>query len=200
MFINEQLIKSYIDEIVGRAVESGKKGSALHAVLQEEIAALANEFFLTPQKEFFLSYSDHRNGYIDVVWTLGSTPIVAIEIDLAFRKKSIEKLLQSGASLTIWVYLGKRSFEPMIRVLDPKRQIKVFHYTFGNTPSSKPRKGSTFAKIRQKYPEAWKKWSKEQEDALVEYFRRGLSVEEIADKLGRRPSAIHKRLIKMKLI
>jgi hypothetical protein len=117
---NEQTIKTYIEEIYVRGVELGITKVELHQFLQKKIAALGNEFFLVPEKEFVLPNfrGDKHNGYIDVVWAIGSIPIVAIEIDSALREKSVRKLLASNANFLFWVYYGNRPFEPFVNSID----------------------------------------------------------------------------------
>lgn len=212
---NEQTIKTYIEEIYVRGVELGKTGIELHLFLQEEIAELASEFHLTPEKEFLLPNfrGGRRKGYIDVVWAIGSIPIVAIEIDAALREKSVRKLLASNANLLFWVYYGKRPFELLVNSIDAAGRIKVLHFPskFGKSgikPQSskpigktelKPAKSYRVVEVRTKYPNAYEKWSRKQDEMLKEYFKRGLSISEMANKLQRRSGAIRSRLKKLGL-
>lgn len=212
---NEQAIKAYIEEIYVRGVELEKTKNEFHTFLQERIAALASEFLLTPEKEFAVSNfrGDHHNGYIDVVWAVGSIPIVAIEIDSALREKSVRKLLASNANLLFWVYYGNRPFEPLVNSVDIAGRIKIFHFPskfgkFGIKPQnpksvekveSKPVKSYSFSEVRTKYPNAYEKWSSEQDEMLKEYFETGLSVNEMANKLQRKSGAILSRIKKLGL-
>ena len=212
---NEQTIKTRIEEIFVRGVELGKTKIETHPFLQEKIAALASEFFLTPDKEFVLPNfrGDRHNGYIDVVWVVGSIPIVAIEIDSALREKSVRKLLASNANLLFWVYYGNRAFEPLVNSIDVAGRIKVLHFPskfgkFGIKPQnpkpiekaeSNPIKSYSFVEVRTKYPNAYEKWSSEQDDMLKEYFKKGLSISEMANKLQRKSGAIRSRIKKLRL-
>ena len=212
---NEQTIKTYIEEIYVRGVELGKTKIELHPFLQEKIAALATEFFLTPEKEFVLPNfrGNRHNGYIDVVWAIGSIPIVAIEIDSALREKSVRKLLASNANLLFWVYYGNHPFEPLVNSIDVADRVKVLHFPskfgkFGikhqsSKPvekiESKPVKSYSVVEVRTKYPNAYEKWSSEQDDMLKEYFKKGLSISEMANKLQRKSGAIRSRIKKLGL-
>jgi hypothetical protein len=127
---NEQTVRTCIEEIYVRGVELGKTKIEFHTFLKNKIAALANKFFLTPEKEYVLPdfRGDNHNGYIDVVWAIGSIPIVAIEIDSALREKSVKKLLASNANLLFWVYYGVSPFEPLVNSVDIAGRIKVLHF------------------------------------------------------------------------
>ena len=129
-FPNEQAIQVYIETIFFDGIELGITRKELHTFLQENIAALAAEFWLTSKKEYLVTNysSNQRNGYVDVVWTIGSSPLVAIEIDSSLREKSVKKLLASSANLLFWVYYGNRPFEPLINMLDLEGKVKVLHF------------------------------------------------------------------------
>lgn len=212
---DEQAIEAYIEEIYVRGIELGKRKGEIHYFLQSEIAALASEFFLTPEKEFVISNfrGDHHNGHIDVVWAIGSTPIVAIEIDSALREKSLKKLIASNANLLFWVYYGNLPFEPLINSVDLAGRIKVLHFPSKFRRSgirhqsskpvekadAKPIKSYSFIEVRARYPNAYEKWSNEQDELLKRYFEKGLSVEEMAIKLQRTSGAIRSRIKKLGL-
>ena len=212
---NEQTIRTYIEEIYVRGVELGKTKLEFHPFLQNKIAALANEFLLTPGKEFVIPgfRGDGHDGYIDVVWAIGLIPIVAIEIDSALREKSIKKLLASNANLLFWVYYGNLTFEPLVNSIDVAGRIKVLHFPskfgkFGIKPQnskpvekteSKPVKSYSVIEVRTKYPNAYEKWSSEQDEILKEYFEKGFSVNEMANKLQRKLGAIRSRIKKLGL-
>lgn len=214
---NEQDIKNYIEDIYIRGVELGKTKIEFHNFLQNKIAELANEFYLTFQKEYVLSnfYEGQSKGYIDVVWTIGATPVVAIEIDSALRGRSIRKLLASNANLLFWVYYGIAPFESLTNFIDIEGRVKVLHFPskferFGIKPQTsykpignietKNIKSYTFTSVREKYPKAYEKWSSDQDEILKKYFQKGLSVSEISKKLLRKPGAIRSRLRKLSLL
>jgi hypothetical protein len=55
-------------------------------------------------------------------------------------------------------------------------------------------------KIRQARPRAYEAWLPEENSGLICLFRAGTTIDEIAIKLQRQPSAIRRRLEKLKLI
>lgn len=59
---------------------------------------------------------------------------------------------------------------------------------------------SKLEKIRQNHQNAYKKWSKEEEDKVVESFKEGKSIKEISKENGRQVGGIKARLIKLGLI
>ena len=54
--------------------------------------------------------------------------------------------------------------------------------------------------IREKYPKAYEKWTPEEENRLKELHGMELSIEELADQLGRQPGGIRSRLIRLGLL
>jgi len=74
-----------------------------------------------------------------------------------------------------------------------KRALETFGIVFpeGKTYSQ--------AEIRSRYPKAYMKWTQEEEAILSEGFLQGKSVEELANILGRKPSAVRSRLRKLGL-
>jgi ATP-dependent DNA helicase PIF1 len=56
-----------------------------------------------------------------------------------------------------------------------------------------------FAEIREKHPNAYRPWSKEQDEELKDLFTSGLSVPDLMKKFGRKRGAITSRLEKLEL-
>ena len=54
--------------------------------------------------------------------------------------------------------------------------------------------------LRKKFPNAGRPWSKEDSDEMVERFEKGEKEKDIAKHFGRKPSAIHARLIQLGII
>ncbi len=212
-WLDTQRITTYIEEIFSRGVGSGRTGRQLHAFLQKEIASLAKEFFLTPKVEFAVdkTYNDPRRGLIDVVWMLGSRPLVAIEIDAVLRKKSLHKLLQVDVPILFWVYYGRRPWQSLVQAMDSKGRIQVLDFSEKVVPGSRKRKRlyldndfrsgnvGRLAAIRSKYPHAYTPWSEEQQALLRRYLALGWSIEEISTALHRQPGAIRARIKKLGL-
>ena len=65
-------------------------------------------------------------------------------------------------------------------------------------PKSKSGKG--FDKIREKHPNAYKSWAKEQDEELREFFANDMTISELARKFSRKTGAIRMRLIKLGLL
>ena len=55
------------------------------------------------------------------------------------------------------------------------------------------------AKIKRKYPRAYERWSKDDDDQLAAMYKNGIVIAEIAAHFQRQPSAIHSRLAKLGL-
>jgi len=56
------------------------------------------------------------------------------------------------------------------------------------------------SKIREKYPRAFEKWSTREDNELMDLFKTGHPISEIAKQLKRKESAIRSRLEKFELI
>jgi hypothetical protein len=67
-------------------------------------------------------------------------------------------------------------------------------------PSGGGRQPSRLDKIREKHPNAYRSWSKEEDENLKERFLAGEQGRDLAIAFGRKPSAIRARLIKLGLI
>ncbi len=214
---NEQAVRACIEEIYFRAVVLGKTKIEFHTFLQNKIAGLASKFSLTPEKEYVVPHFwGDSDGYIDVVWAVGSIPVVAIEIDSALREKSIKKLLVSNSNLLYWVYYGVAPYETLVKSIDLACRIKVIHYPsrfskFGIKSESiklaeihktelKSTRSYSVVDVRTKYPRAYEKWSDEQDKILKKSVQDGLAVGEIAKNLQRKPGAIRSRIRKLGLL
>jgi hypothetical protein len=214
---NEQAVRTYIKEIYLRAVALDKTKIEFHTFLQDKIAELASTFYLTPTKEYVLpNFRGDRDGHVDVVWCIGSIPVVAIEIDSICRTKSVKKLISVNSNLHFWVYYGVSPFESFVKSIDLTGKINVIHFPtkFGKygikletvkaleiskNESSSPTKSYTFSDVRLKYQKAYEQWSVEQDEFLKDSFQKGLTVSEIANQLQRKPGAIRSRIKKLRL-
>ena len=213
---NEQEVRKYIEDIYVQGIALLKTKTEFHAFIQSKIAELSNKFSLTPTKEYVLpKFRGDRDGCIDVVWSVGLIPVVAIEIDSRCRTKSIKKLLASDANLMFWVYYGYSPFESFVKSIDLSRKIKVIHFPtrfgkfgikpeiFQTTKVSKQEavssKSYSVSNVRLKYPNAYEKWSDEQDKFLSENFLNGMAVNELAKPLQRKVGAIRSRIRKLGL-
>ncbi len=62
---------------------------------------------------------------------------------------------------------------------------------------TKKPKGHGFDKIREKHPNAFRPWSKEQDEELKEFFSNGVAIENLSETFGRKAGAIRMRLVKL---
>lgn len=209
-----EIIKSRIRDIYTCGIELAIPESEFHSFLQEKISALAGEFSLKPVKEFVLvNYDGRRNGRLDVVWCIGSTPVVAFEIDSALRKKSLRKLLASKAGSLYWVYYGNAPFASFVGTFDPSNRVTVLHFPsnfrelparsvnckVGEVKNELKTQKHRFVEIRKRFPNAYKKWSDEEDAKLITLMRNGYSIYQIASRLQRKPGGIRARIKKLGL-
>jgi len=66
-----------------------------------------------------------------------------------------------------------------------------------NTKKVVSKNAEPFAEIRQKYPKAYERWTKEDDELLVNMFRQGKSIAELANHFQRKKGAIRSRLKKL---
>ena len=88
---------------------------------------------------------------------------------------------------------GGKIFEPI-----SKSDFSVEIHSDGRTHLLE--KAYSVEKIREKYPNAYKSWSEDEDGMLSEYYRSGKKVKEISECLGRKKGAISSRLKKLGLI
>ncbi len=67
-------------------------------------------------------------------------------------------------------------------------------------PPKVEEKGGKLAELRKTFPNAGRPWSKEDSDDMVARFKAGDSEKDMGAHFGRKPSAIHARLIQLELI
>jgi DNA-directed RNA polymerase specialized sigma24 family protein len=58
----------------------------------------------------------------------------------------------------------------------------------------------SFEEKRKQHPHAYERWSKDEEEQLRSQYTEGTSIDEIATKLQRKPSAVKSRLKKLNLL
>ena len=61
-------------------------------------------------------------------------------------------------------------------------------------------KAYSIKEIRKKYPKAYTKWTKEEDASLRDEYLQGKTIDELAEKFQRKPSAIRSRLQKLGLL
>lgn len=87
------------------------------------------------------------------------------------------------------------------RFQEASRQMAVEFLHMSSQPKSavKPARAYSVEGIRRTHPRAYKKWTKEEENALLTECRAGKSIKELAKMFGRKPGAVRSRLEKLSL-
>ncbi|MES2203430.1 MAG: PIF1 family DEAD/DEAH box helicase [Patescibacteria group bacterium] len=70
----------------------------------------------------------------------------------------------------------------------------------GEKLEKKAEPGDRLAKMREKHPNAYRPWSKEDDARLTELFRESKKVSELVKEFGRQRGAIHSRLVRLGLV
>ncbi len=101
--------------------------------------------------------------------------------------------------------IGAKEVRPTEAVFSALRDASVIHARHGGTAGSTPRSEKTasagrLAELREKHGNAYKKWTKEDDDTLEKMFREKKHQSDIALHLARQPSAIRGRLMHLGLI
>jgi len=139
-------------------------------------------------------------GYIADFWC--PEKMIVIEVDGKYHddrqekdKERDERLANCGIK-TIR-FSASRVFGDIEGVVeDIKKELstrEVIEYKRTNQSN----RDKSFAKIRQKHPNAYKSWSNSDEAELIQKFEEGYSIEELSDNLKRQKGAIKKRLVKL---
>lgn len=119
--------------------------------------------------------------------------------------------------------IRRKTDRGLVAILDPRVKTKGYGKKFLNSlpkcretsnlkdiesffAQSRIRKEIVFPKphsvteIRKKYPAAYEKWTKEEEQKLISEYNNGKTIEELSKILGRQPGGIRSRLKKLKII
>ncbi len=117
-----------------------------------------------------------------------------LEKDLGFKNKSEEavKVFEKLAETEI-----KKMHENFVITCGGKIK-KDTRADLGAELSSRPQKA--FAQIREKHPNAYRKWTREEEAEVVSQFKSGKSIKNISALSGRKIGGIRARLVKVGLI
>ena len=65
---------------------------------------------------------------------------------------------------------------------------------------TKDTQAKPYEKIRQVFPKAYKKWTKDEDNELIGEYKKGMKIKEIAETHQRKKGAIHSRLKKLGLV
>lgn len=82
-------------------------------------------------------------------------------------------------------------------IMDDKPDFPKIKTDTADTKKVVSKKAEPFAEIRQKYPKAYEKWTKEDNGLLVNMFHQGESIAELANHFQRKKGAIRSRLKKL---
>jgi len=116
-----------------------------------------------------------------------------LEKDNIFRTESLQAQKTFGEISSDEL---KKMHKNFIIALDGK--WKETNLKIGLSNSSK--NPSHVEKIRAKYQNAYRPWSKEEEGKLIQNFKSGISVKELSEIFGRQTGGIRSRLVKLGLI
>ena len=121
---------------------------------------------------------------------------------LAFRSGTVQvRTIRVTEDLAI--DLGPDEQVYGIEVLDASKNLGLRMDT-GSVPvemdGKEKGKSYSLGAIRARYPRAYEKWTDEELATLQAEFSRGKPIKELANRLGRQPSAIESRLQKLGLI
>lgn len=82
-------------------------------------------------------------------------------------------------------------------IMDDKPDFPKIKTDTADTKKVVSKKAEPFAEIRQKYPNAYESWTKEDDESLVNMFQQGKSIAELANHFQRKKGAIRSRLKKL---
>jgi|GEM_PF-290556 len=82
-------------------------------------------------------------------------------------------------------------------IMDDKPDLPKIKIDTADTKEVVSKKAEPFTEIRQKYPNAYERWTKEDDELLVNMFRQGESIAELANHFQRKKGAIRSRLKKL---
>ncbi len=125
-----------------------------------------------------------------------------LERDVLFKQQSLEAEKVFGA-------LSAKELEKMHDNYITAFGGKIIHQASGKFGNKNPKKAKgspstarpdePFAKIRAKHPNAYRPWTKEQDEELTKLFKAGAKVAELMKTFGRKRGAITARLEKLNL-
>ncbi len=83
---------------------------------------------------------------------------------------------------------------------DPQSKVDRQHEKQLRQTTPTPQKSYSVAQLRQKHPNAYRSWSKADDELLRQQYTAGSDIEELSTAFGRRRGAIRSRLVKLGLI
>lgn len=85
------------------------------------------------------------------------------------------------------------------RIVIFKENINTFNAVLNKklNKSHKNKKTYSLKEIRQKYPNAYTKWTEKEDALLIKKYKNGYKIKELVKDLGRQPGAINSRIKKL---
>ncbi len=133
--------------------------------------------------------------------SLGGINARALQVHPEISEKDVEFRAASSRAQAIFAAMNAEELaklqENFVRAcgghIATKTELKV-------RAKEKEQKGAKLAEIREKFPNAYRPWTEAEDADLVARFNSDEKQSYIAQKLGRKPGAIHMRLVKLGLI
>lgn len=154
-----------------------------------------------------------RRSYIDVIWKSRNGIEFAFEIRRKIHDLNIvttlkdtnklqnivakKKFVVNVSELTGRAYFNEIMGEPTKK---PPKAENPKSASIGWEPLNSKRRAYSSKEIRQKYPRAGLRWTKEEDDDLIRNFQNCLTIPELANKHQRNRGGIRTRLIRLGLI
>lgn len=163
-----------------------------HPFIVRKIADLSKRYDLQSKMQVPISENGDRFSYIDVLWLLDSSPLVAFDINTSFRLRNLWKLKKFDVPYRNYVFFGELTPEQYltIKAIDDTNSITLFEYPeFDRKQLRRERlKKKGYSKESRKIPiEAEKKretpQSRDLTSSLQETYRlfnQGISLAEMA--------------------
>ena len=125
----------------------------------------------------------------------------ALKVHPEILKKDIDFKKQSAEAKKVFGQLAKTELQKMHEnfVVACGGEVKKSSTPLRPEVGAPLKRGTKFEEIRQKHPNAYQPWSKEQDEELKKLFTSGLKVIELMKKFGRKRGGITARLEKLGL-
>jgi len=144
---------------------------------------------------------DGRRSLVDVVWISQGRIAVAFEVRIKKRdleivtsRKDLRKLQNLKAKEKFVVNVSENTGKAYFHRMDEWKSIDEKPF------AQKPGKSYDVQEIKRDHPRAYDKWTPEEEEALAEEYKDGVSIVELAKKHQRQIGAIRSRLRKLGLL
>ncbi|MGV8088111.1 MAG: helix-turn-helix domain-containing protein [Methanomicrobiales archaeon] len=101
-----------------------------HPFMVRKIADLSKRYDLQSKTQVPISKNGDRFSYIDVLWLLDGSPLVAFDINTSFRLRNLWKLKNFEVPYRNYVFFGELTHEQYltIKAIDDTNSITLFEY------------------------------------------------------------------------